>query len=262
MPSTNVTTERGDGWALITLSSPGSSLGYSPGSSSSALNKLGTDTLILLLEEIRANLLDGCRCLGVTGVGDSFAVGADLKEVCGLTPATAREFSDLGNSIFRLLENSETMVVAGIDGFCLGGGLDLALAADWRLATSRSVFGHPGADLGLITGFGGTQRLPRLIGARRAATWLFTAEKIGAAEAYAAGLLQEISSEGKFQNVLMKRIRTFAGLSPEWIRDVKQRFKFYSDGWGGGRMISDDFTKSHQRAPGGAPRSMAGKVSH
>ena len=226
MSLTIVTTQKGDGWALITLSSPGSS----PDSTSGGLNKLGSDTLIPLLEEIRTNLSDGCRCLGITGEGNSFAVGADLKEIGRLTPASARKFSDLGNSMFRLLENTDAMVVAGINGFCLGGGLDLALAADWRLATSRSVFGHPGADLGLITGFGGTQRLPRLIGARRAAAWLFTAEKIGAAEAYAAGLLQEVCDEIDFQEVLMKRMRTFADLSPEWIRDVKGKFKCYGDG--------------------------------
>ncbi len=226
MPSTTVTTNRGDEWVLLNLSSP------------AGLNKLGSDTLISLLEEIQTNLSDGCRCLGITGEGDSFAVGADLREIGALTPATAREFSDLGNSIFRLLENSDTMIVAGIDGFCLGGGLDLTLAADWRIATSRSVFAHPGADLGLITGFGGTQRLPRLIGARRAANWLYTAERISAVDAYAAGLLQEISSEDDFQEVLMKRIRTFAGLSPEWIRSVKRRFKCFSDGWGDGRMNS------------------------
>lgn len=218
MPLTTLTTEKGNGWALIILSSP------------SGLNKLGTDTLIRLFDEIRTNLSDGCRCLGITGVGGSFAVGADLREIGELTPATAREFSDLGNSIFRLLENSDTMVVAGIDGFCLGGGLDLALAADWRVATSRSVFGHPGADLGLITGFGGTQRLPRLIGYRGAVKWLYTAERISASDAYAAGFLQEISSEGDFQEVFTKRIRTFADLSPEWIRDVKQRFRCFIDG--------------------------------
>ena len=98
MPLTTVTTEKGDVWALITLSSPG------------GLNKLGSETLIPLLQEVRTNLSDGCRCLGITGFGDSFAVGADLKEIGGLTPATAREFSDLGNSIFRLLENSDAMV--------------------------------------------------------------------------------------------------------------------------------------------------------
>jgi enoyl-CoA hydratase len=214
-----VATEKGDGWALLTLSSP------------AGLNKLGSDTLIPMLKEVRKNLSDGCQCLGITGEGNSFAVGADLKEIGDLTPPTAREFSDLGNSIFRLLENSATMVVAGIDGFCLGGGLDLALAADWRIGTSRSVFGHPGADLGLITGFGGTQRLARLIGASRAVNWLYTAKRVGAAEAYAAGLLQEISSEGDFREVLMKRIRTFAGLSPEWVRDVKRGFRYHSGGW-------------------------------
>jgi enoyl-CoA hydratase len=226
LPLTTVTTERGDSWALLTLSSP------------AGLNKLGTDTLISLLKEIRANLSYGCRCLGITGEGDSFAVGADLREIGGLTPATARQFSDLGNSIFRLLENSDTIIVAGIDGFCLGGGLDLALAADWRIATSRSVFGHPGADLGLITGFGGTQRLPRLIGASRAVNWLYTAERISASDAYSAGLLQEISSEGDFQEALMKRIRTFAGLSSEWVRDVKRKFRYQCNGWPEGGRTS------------------------
>ena len=230
MPLTIVTTQKGDGWALIELSS------------SAGLNKLGTDTLVPLLAEIRVNLSNGCRCLGITGIGESFAVGADLREIGGLTPATAREFSDLGNSIFRLLENADTMIVAGIDGFCLGGGLDLALAADWRLATSRSVFGHPGADLGLITGFGGTQRLPRLIGAKRAVKLLYTSERISAWDAYAAGLLQEVYAGNDFQEALMKRIRTFADLSREWIGEVKRGFRCYEEG----RLNSDNFAKSHE----------------
>ena len=213
-----MTTKKGDGWALITLSS------------SAGLNKLGTQTLIPLLEEIRTSLSNGCRCLGITGVGESFAVGADLTEIGGLTPATAREFSDLGNSIFRLLENADTMIVAGVDGFCLGGGLDLALAADWRLATSRSVFGHPGADLGLITGFGGTQRLPRLIGVKRAVNLLYTAGRISAGDAYTAGLLQEVYAGNDFQDALMKRIRTFADLPHEWIRDAKRGFRCLDEG--------------------------------
>lgn len=219
MPRTTVTTKRGEGWALINLSSP------------AGLNKLGSDTLAGLLEEIRANLTDSCRCLGITGEGDSFAVGADLNEIGDLTPATARGFSDLGNTIFRTLENSDTMIVAGIDGFCLGGGLDLALAADWRIATSRSVFGHPGADLGLITGFGGTQRLPRLIGARRAASWFYSAGRVSASEAREAGFLQEIVSDRDFKDVLMKRIRTLAGLTPDWIRNVKRSFRYHGGYW-------------------------------
>lgn len=217
MPLTSVTREKGDGWDLITLSSP------------AGLNKLGSDTLVPLQEQITSAISGGCRCLGITGTGGSFAVGADLREIGSLTPATARRFSDLGNSIFRTLECADVMVVAGVDGFCLGGGLDLALAADWRTASSRSVFGHPGAQLGLITGFGGTQRLPRLIGTGRARKLLYTAERINAGEAYVAGLIQEMSSDDEFQEVLMKRIRTFAGLTPEWIREVKQGFRYGGD---------------------------------
>lgn len=227
MPRTAVRTEKGDGWALIILSSP------------AGLNKLGSDTLVPLLEEVRSNLSGDCRCLGITGQGGSFAVGADLREIGGLTPGTARTFSDLGNTLFRTLENSDTLVVAGIDGFCLGGGLDLALAADWRIATERSVFGHPGADLGLITGFGGTQKLPRLIGASTAAKWLFTAGRIGAAEAREAGFIQELAVGGDLQKILMERIRAFAGLRQEWIRDVKRDFRFQSGFWpeGGGARV-------------------------
>ena len=117
------------------------------------------------------------------------------------------------------------MVVSGIDGFCIGGGLDFALAADWRLATTRSVFGHPGADLGLITGFGGTQRLPRLIGSKRAAAWFYSAARISAFEAYEAGLLQEVTPDHDFENAFMGRIRAFAALSPEWIRETKYRLR-------------------------------------
>ena len=158
-------------------------------------------------------------------------MGADLREIGSLTPAKARKFSDLGNTLFRILEDADTMVLAGIDGFCLGGGLDLALSADWRLATARSVFGHPGGDLGLITGFGGTQRLPRLIGPGRARKWLYTAEKISACDAYAAGLLQEICAEDEFEDRLIKRLHTFADCSPGWIRSLKSSFRYGSVGW-------------------------------
>ena len=214
---TSITTRKGDDWAVVSLSSP------------AGLNKLGSDTLVPLLDELRSALTGGCRCLGIVGKGGSFAVGADLREIAGLTPSSAMEFSDLGNSIFRLLENHPAPIVAGINGFCLGGGLDLALAADWRTATSRSVFGHPGADLGLITGFGGTQRLPRLVGAKKAARWLYTADRFSGEQAYAAGLVQEVCPEKDFEETFMERVKFFSALSPEWIREVKLGFRKYSD---------------------------------
>ncbi len=223
MPETAVKTEKGDGWALLTLFSP------------AGLNKLGTGTLRPLLSALESALGGGCRCLALTGEGDSFAVGADLKEIGALTPASARAFSSLGNTIFRLLERSETFVLAGIDGFCLGGGLDLALAADWRLASTRSVFGHPGADLGLITGFGGTQRLPRLIGQRRAAQWIFTAGRYSAQEAYRAGLVQETCPPDRFREVLMESVHRFSSLPEEALRSAKGSFRIQGEGWLQGR---------------------------
>lgn len=221
MPFTSVKTESGEGWCVVRLSSP------------DGLNRLGTGTLNLLYSELNYVLSGDCRCLAVVGEGRSFAVGADLREIGRMGPDEAREFSRLGNGIFHLLERCDAVVVAGIDGFCLGGGLDLALSADWRIATGRSVFGHPGADLGLVTGFGGTQRLPRLAGRHRAAWWLYTGEKIPAREAYGAGVLQEICSGDTFENALLDRVEQFAARPVPWIREVKQSFRLGEEGWRG-----------------------------
>jgi enoyl-CoA hydratase len=213
-----MTREDGEGWTILKLTSP------------SGLNKLGRRTLELLYSEVVSALNSDCRCLAITGEGRSFAVGADLREVAILTPDSARDFSNLANRLFRLLENSQAVTVAGIDGFCLGGGLDLALSADWRLATTESMFGHPGADLGLITGFGGTQRLPRLIGRQNAAMWLLSGKRIRAAEAYEKGFLQEVCPQERFGEFFMERIERFSTAPAEWIREVKRAFRYGSEG--------------------------------
>jgi len=213
LPTSTLTVDRGDGWAVLRLSTP------------DGLNRLGTDTLKNLLREIKGLISrPGLRCLALTGDGGSFAAGADLREILRLDSASARAFSDLGNSIFRCLENSGAVVVAGIDGFCLGGGLDLALCADWRLATRRSVFGHPGADLGLITGFGGTQRLPRLIGMKRAVSLLMSAERISADQAYGCGLVQEVCEPDEFESKMKDTVQRFASFPSENIAEIKRRF--------------------------------------
>jgi enoyl-CoA hydratase/carnithine racemase len=191
-----------------------------------------------LYGEIREVLSEGgCRCLGITGEGRSFAVGADLEEVSRLTPPSAKTLSDLANGTFRLLEGADFAVVAGVDGFCLGGGLDLALAADWRMASSSSVFGHTGADLGIITGFGGTQRLGRLVGERRSFMWISTASRLGAREAYCAGFLQEVCSPERFRDAFENRVKTFSRLSVEWVRAVKSGFRNFGDGPKGSREV-------------------------
>lgn len=212
MAATDIIIQREPGYAVLRLSS------------SARLNRLGTELLDTLFLHTTKCLADPeLRCLVIQGVGGSFAVGADLNEILELNPARARLFSDLGNSIFRAIERSSTVVIAAIDGYCLGGGLDLALAADWRISTQRSVFGHPGVDLGVITGFGGTQRLSRLIGHKKSLEMFFSGRRVKAQEAYLTGLVQELCSEEDFESRLTERIEHFLNMESSSIGELKSR---------------------------------------
>ena len=131
----------------------------------------------------------------ITGTERAFAVGAEISELANLTPASAFEFSRYGQSVMRAVENSPRPVIAAIRGYCMGGGLDLALACHPRIASRDAVFAHPGGSLGIITGWGGTQRLPRLIGRSRALEMLVTGRRLDAEEAVACGLVQKIADE-------------------------------------------------------------------
>lgn len=135
------------------------------------------------------------RAITVTGAGGIFSAGADLNEIAQVDPVTAFEFSRRGQTILNLLSRqspADAVTIAAIDGHCLGGGLDLALACDLRFATPRSTFAHPGAKRGIITGWGGTVRLPRLIGRTAALRLLLTGDRIAAPEAHRIGLINEI----------------------------------------------------------------------
>jgi enoyl-CoA hydratase len=127
-----------------------------------------------------------------TGTGDVFASGADIRELLTLTPATAQEFARRGQRLFQKIADARQLTVAAINGYCMGGGLDLALACDLRYASPKAVFAHPGARLGIITGWGGTQRLPRLIGAARALEILITAKRVTSSEAVEVGLVSGV----------------------------------------------------------------------
>lgn len=122
----------------------------------------------------------------------SFATGASIEEVASLEGAAAREFAQRGQILFDQVEHFPLPVVAAIRGYCLGGGLDLALACHARIAAYDASFGHPGASLGLITGWGGTQRLTRLIGRAAATQLMLTAERIPASQALTLGLVDEL----------------------------------------------------------------------
>jgi enoyl-CoA hydratase len=156
-------------------------------------NSLSTPILIEL-DKLLASLVNdpALKTLIFTGVGDAFLSGANISELSSLDSGTAREFSLLGQQLVRKLANTPQLTIAAINGYCMGGGLDFALACDVRLSSSSAVFAHPGARLGIITGWGGTQRLPRLIGRARAIEFFATARRIQSAEALKIGLITSI----------------------------------------------------------------------
>jgi len=133
--------------------------------------------------------------LVITGNHKFFSAGAELEEIAALNGPAAYEFSKLGQALMAGIAEFPAPVFAAISGYCMGGGLDLALACHRRIASSNAVFGHRGAALGLITGWGGTQRLPRLIGKGRALQMFSAAEKLNAQQALSIGLVDCISED-------------------------------------------------------------------
>jgi len=128
----------------------------------------------------------------LTGNETFFSAGADLREVSALTAVSALEFSKLGQTLMNAIANFPAPIYAAIHGYCMGGGLDLALACHRRVAAPNAIFGHRGASLGLITGWGGTQRLPQRVGKARALQMFLAAEKLAAAKALQVGLIDAI----------------------------------------------------------------------
>jgi enoyl-CoA hydratase len=142
-----------------------------------------------------ATALDGIMTLIFIGSDNVFASGADLREIAAVTPETAVEFARRGQDLMDKIAALPQTTLGAINGFCFGGALDLALACNKRIATQNATFCHPGTGLGIITGWGGTQRLPRLIGRTMALEMFFTARPIDAVEALRIGLIDEIASD-------------------------------------------------------------------
>ena len=157
-------------------------------------NKLTRGFLREVAEAVR-QLAAEKRALIITGNETFFSAGADLKEIAALNAPTAYEFSKMGQELMSAIDNFPAPVYAAVGGYCMGGGLDLALACHRRMAAPHAVFGHRGAALGLITGWGGTQRLPRLIGKARALEMFVAAEKISAERALQIGLVDGIATD-------------------------------------------------------------------
>lgn len=150
---------------------------------------------VLELTAAVETLVRNPKPLIIAGNNHFFSAGADLHEIAALTGPEAYEFGKIGQALMLAVERFPAPVYAAIEGYCMGGGLDLALACHRRFASPHAIFGHRGAALGLITGWGGTQRLPRLIGRAKALELLVAAEKVHAAEALRIGLVDELSDD-------------------------------------------------------------------
>ena len=156
-----------------------------------------THACVLALSIALAEQKKKIQPLVIAGNRQFFSVGADLNEIAALTLSgpEAYEFSAMGQALMNAIASYPAPVIAAIEGHCMGGGLDLALACHRRIAAPHAVFGHRGAALGLMTGWGGTQRLPRLIGKSRALELFIAAEKVSAARALEIGLVDAIADD-------------------------------------------------------------------
>ena len=160
-----------------------------------ALNALNSQVLDELNATLNAVDLATVRCLVITGAGaKSFVAGADIGEMSSLTKAEGEAFGKKGNDVFRKIETFPIPVIAAVNGFALGGGCEISMSCDIRICSDNAVFGQPEVGLGITPGFGGTQRLARLVGAGMAKQMIYTARNIKAADAYRIGLVNEVYS--------------------------------------------------------------------
>ncbi len=197
---------------LLTINRPG------------ALNALSAATLDELGSAVAAVAADaGSRVLLVTGAGErAFVAGADIAEMAGFTAAQAQAFSARGMRVMGALEALPVPVIALVNGYALGGGCELALACDWIIAAEGAVFGQPEVNLGIPPGFGGTQRLARIVGRARALELVTTARQLRAAEALAIGLVNEVVPTAALQERGLEVARTIAAKGPQAVRLAKQ----------------------------------------
>ena len=178
-----------------------------------ALNAQTLEELSRAIDEVQKD--SDIKVLIITGAGDkAFVAGADINFMLPLSRAEGRYFSDMGEKVFRKLELMEKPVIAAVNGFALGGGCELAMACDIRLTAENAIFGQPEVGLGIIPGFGGTQRLPRLVGEGRAKELTFTADNINAEEAYRIGLVNHVYPVAELMEQAKKMAKRIAAKAP------------------------------------------------
>ena len=188
-----------------------------------ALNALNSAVLDELDATIDGVDLDAVRCLILTGAGEkSFVAGADIAEMSTLTKAEGEAFGKKGNDVFRKIETFPIPVIAAVNGFALGGGCEISMSCDIRICSDNAVFGQPEVGLGITPGFGGTQRLARLVGAGMAKQMIYTARNIKADEAYRIGLVNAVYTQEELLPAAEKMAAGIAKNAPIAVRNCKK----------------------------------------
>ena len=186
-----------------------------------ALNGALLGELSQALDEISAD--EDIRALVLTGAGDkSFVAGADITELATFNSLSAKHFAQKGHRIIQKLQQFPIAVIAAVNGFALGGGTEIAIACDFIYASENAKFGQPEINLGVIPGFGGTQRLPRLIGTNMAKELIFTGKMLSAAEALQIGLANKVVPQEQLMEEVMKTAGQIASKGKVSMREAKQ----------------------------------------
>ena len=188
-----------------------------------ALNALNPDVLADLKAAFEGIDQSTVRCVVLTGAGDkSFVAGADIGSMSTMTKAEGEAFGKLGNDIFLMIESFPLPVIAAVNGFALGGGCELSMACDIRICADNAVFGQPEVGLGITPGFGGTQRLARLVGMGMAKQMMYTARNIDANEALRIGLVNAVVPQAELMDAALKMANTIAKNAPIAVRACKK----------------------------------------
>lgn len=188
-----------------------------------ALNALNEEVLTDIKAAFEAVDQDTVRCIILTGAGEkSFVAGADIGAMSTMTKEEGEKFGKFGNDIFRMIETFPIPVIAAVNGFALGGGNEIAMSCDIRLCSENALFGQPEAGLGITPGFGGTQRLARIIGVGKAKEMVYGARNIKAEEAYRIGLVNAVYPQEELMAAAKKMAAGIAAQAPIAVRNCKK----------------------------------------
>jgi len=221
-----------DNIAIVTISRP------------QAMNALNTrffmemDSMILEISQ-----RNDIRVMIITGEGKAFVAGADIAEMVDMSSEQGSNFSRIGQNTFSSLEKMEIPVIAAINGFALGGGCELAMGCDFRIASTLAKFGQPEVNLGLIPGYAATQRLPRLVGLSNALYLLCTADMVNAEDALRMGLVQKVVEPDQLIREAMAMATKIASKGPQAVRKIKKvtRTGMLTDFVSGSELESKEF---------------------